>query len=63
MTDYRLYVLDGGGHIRGVTLLACKDDEEAAAYACAHGEGQPMELWSRDRAVRRFDAQGRAAPL
>ncbi|HEY8005139.1 MAG TPA: hypothetical protein VIE16_12965 [Phenylobacterium sp.] len=46
-----------------MTVLACEDDEEAAAYATSHGQGQPMELWSHDRAVRRFDAQGLAAPL
>jgi hypothetical protein len=54
MTDYRLYVFDRTGHIRGVTVLNCLDDEEASAYAVAHGEGRTMELWHRDRQVRTF---------
>jgi hypothetical protein len=62
MTDYRLYVFDRTGHIRGVTVLACVDDEEAAAYAKSHADGRPMELWDRERPVRRFDADGHSAP-
>ncbi|WP_372786423.1 hypothetical protein [Phenylobacterium sp.] len=54
MKDYRLYVFDRTGHIRGVTVLNCQDDEEAMAYAAAHSEGRTMELWQRDRQVRTF---------
>ena len=58
MSDYRLYVFDQTGHIRGVTVLHCDTDEEAAAYARAHSDGRPMELWNGDRPIRRFDIEG-----
>jgi hypothetical protein len=58
MADYRLYVFDQTGHIRGVTVLNCENDEEAAAYARSHNDGRPMELWNRDRPIRRFDIEG-----
>ncbi|HEY2750135.1 hypothetical protein [Phenylobacterium sp.] len=58
MSDYRLYVFDRAGHVRGVTVLSCESDEEAAAYARSHSDGQPMELWLGDRPIRRFDTEG-----
>jgi hypothetical protein len=57
MSDYRLYVFDHTGHIRGVTVLNCDSDEEAAAYARSQSDGRPMELWNRDRPIRRFDIE------
>ena len=56
MMDYRLYVFDRSGHIRGVTMLTRESDEAAAAYATSQGDGRPMALWARDREIRRFDA-------
>jgi len=54
--DYRLYVFDRSGHIRGVTMLTCENDEAATAYATSQGNGRPMALWTLDREIRRFDA-------
>lgn len=56
MVDYRLYFIDARGHIGGVVELACADDEEAAERAQTYSDGRPMELWNRDRQVRRFAA-------
>ena len=58
MLDYRLYLLDDAGHIRGVVELDCANDEEAIALAEAHGDGRPMELWRRDRWIRRLSGDG-----
>lgn len=57
--DYRLYFLDGDGHIRSVVELDCADDAEASAQAESLGDGRPMELWRRDRWVCRFSADDR----
>jgi hypothetical protein len=57
MADYRLYFLNRGGHIGGVVELTCDDDRDAAEQARAHGDGRAMELWSRERQVRRFPAE------
>jgi hypothetical protein len=59
MLDYRLYFLDDAGHIRGVVELHCPNDGEAIALAETHGDGRPMELWRRDRWIRRFSADER----
>jgi len=56
MMDYRLYVFDRSGHIRGVTMLTCESDEAAAAYATTQSDGRPMALWSVDREIRTFEA-------
>lgn len=61
MPDYRLYFLDERGHIGGVVELACADDDEAAERAQAHSDGRPMELWRRDRQVRRFSSDSSGA--
>lgn len=55
MADYRLYFLDEANHIRGVAEFVCDDDVAAAERAENHPDGRRMELWSRDRLVRRFD--------
>lgn len=54
MTDYRLYFLDDANHIRGVVEFDGQDDADAALRALDHADGRGMELWSRDRLVRRF---------
>lgn len=55
MADYRLCFLDQANHIRGVAGFVCHDDAAAAERAENHLDGRRMELWSRDRLVRRFD--------
>ena len=56
MADYRLYVFDRSGQIRGVTMLTCENAEAAAAYATSQGDGRPMALWARARELRRIAA-------
>jgi hypothetical protein len=54
MLDYRLYFLDAAGHIQGVVEFDCADDADAVALAETYADGRPMELWRRDRWVRRL---------
>jgi hypothetical protein len=59
MLDYRLYFLDDAGHIQGVVEFDCADDAEAVALAQTYADGRPMELWRRDRWVRRLPGDER----
>lgn len=61
MNDYRLYFLDEANHIRGVTEFVAADDTAAAERASAHRESRIMELWSRDRLVKRFEQREESA--
>jgi len=61
MADYRLYFLDEANHIRGVVEFVCADDPAAVEHAAAHADGRRMELWSRDRLVRKFDRRTESA--
>ena len=61
MADYRLYFLDEANHIRGVAEFHCDDDAAAAARAESYDDGRRMELWSRDRFVRRFEPRTESA--
>ena len=54
MLDYRLYFLDDADHIQGVVEFDCADDEQAVAQAESYADGRAMELWRRDRWIRRF---------
>ena len=53
MTDYRLYALSGGRIVR-VVELDCDDDDSAIEAASARADAQPMELWRRERFIKRF---------
>jgi hypothetical protein len=61
MLDYRLYFLDDAGHIQGVVEFDCADDAEAVVQAEGYDDGRPMELWRRDRLIRRFSGGERPA--
>jgi len=63
MLDYRLYFLDGDGHIQGVVELDCANDAEAIAVAETYGDGRPMELWRRERWIRRFSGKERPSGI
>ena len=52
--QYRLYFLDGDGHILKSHEFEVKDDATAIRLAEGWREGRPMELWSRDRKVKRW---------
>jgi hypothetical protein len=55
MTDYRCYLLDAYGAIRGVVPMACDGDDRAVARArdllVRRPEYSGFELWQRDRRV------------
>jgi hypothetical protein len=54
MLDYRLYFLDEAGHIQAVVELNCAGDAEAIRRAQTYADGRAMELWRRERWIRRF---------
>ena len=61
MQNYRLYLLDHAGHIRGPALeITARDDDAAIEAAIARGDGA-MELWQRERLVERFEARRQEA--
>lgn len=61
MADYRLYFLDEANHIRGAVEFTCRDDDEATAQARSRADGRAMELWSRERFVKRFERKAESA--
>jgi hypothetical protein len=54
--NYRLYLLDGGGHIRSAIVLDCPDDATAILQAERQGKFPAMELWERARKVKSWGA-------
>ena len=57
MVQYRLYILDRfSGHIATSREFHAEDDTTAIQLASELCKGQPMELWSRDRKVKRWEA-------
>jgi len=55
LAGYRLYFLDHNNHIRHAVILPCETDSEAIAAVKEHQDGRTMELWDRDRMVKRFE--------
>ena len=53
--QYRLFFLDGAGHIQRAHEFIADDDEAAIQIAEVWREGRRMELWQRDRKVKRWD--------
>jgi hypothetical protein len=54
MPDYRLYFL-ANDHIRRFVEFDCPDDEAAIEKVAEHADGRVMELWQRNRLVKRFE--------
>jgi hypothetical protein len=54
--QYRLYFLDGTGHITKSHEYIAEDDAAAVRIAEGWREGRTIELWCRARRVRRWDA-------
>ena len=52
--QYRLYFLDGVGHISKLHEFFAEDDADAIRIAEGWRESRAMELWCRDRKVRRW---------
>ena len=56
MPYYRLYYFDRfSGHIDHFREFDAEDDAAAVALAEGWGDGRPMELWNRERQLRRWD--------
>ena len=56
MRYYRLYFLDGfTGHIDHFREFEAEDDEAAIATAERWREDRAMELWNRDRKLKRWE--------
>ncbi len=52
MQQYRLYVLDGAGHVASAPYeFEAPNDAVAMKVAEAWREGREIELWCRDRKV------------
>jgi hypothetical protein len=61
MLYYRLYYFDRfSGHIDHFREFEAEDDDSAVALAEQWDGGTPMELWNRERRLRRWD--GAASP-
>jgi len=59
---YRLFFFDAADHIRHWVALECEDDDAAARAAGEQADGRAMELWLRDRLVRRFPGDPEQRP-
>ena len=56
MLYYRLYFFDRfSGHIEHFREFEAESDTAALAAADSWNNGCPMELWSRDRRLKRWD--------
>ena len=53
--QYRLFFLDGVGHIENSHEFFAENDEAAIKIAESWREGRRMELWQRDRRLKRWD--------
>ena len=53
--EYRLYLMDGAGHIQKAHEFEAESDADAIRIASAWREGRTMELWQRSRMVKRWD--------
>ncbi len=58
MPEYRLYFMDRfSGHIEHAREFEADDDMAAVCIAEGWRANGPMELWSRDRKVKRWEAR------
>jgi len=58
MLYYRLYFYDGfSRHIDHFREFEAEDDERALAIAENWSSGAPMELWNRERLLRRWEGR------
>jgi len=55
MADYRLYFFDAKNHIKRRIDLECRDDAHAIEVSGEHASQGVVELWRRDRLVKRFE--------
>ena len=58
MPEYRLYCLDGGGHISLAEPVEALDDAAAIVEACrVHRGGLKCEVWRGDKLIATLDAR------
>jgi hypothetical protein len=58
MLYYRLYFFDGfSGHIDQFREFDADDDAAAMALAEQWSAGGPMELWNRERRLKRWESK------
>lgn len=58
MSYYRLYTMNrSSGHIESFDEIEAVNDAEAVQLAGRQVGPQPLELWCRNRKVRRFEAE------
>ena len=60
--QYRLYFLDGHGHITKSHEFFAVNDEAAMKTAEAWRHGHRIELWQRARIVKRWESEPRHFP-
>ena len=59
MPDYRLYCLDGDGHIGLADWIDASDDNQAIARAHElRPDAYRCEIWQKTRLVARLDRRG-----
>jgi hypothetical protein len=59
MPYYRLYYFDRfSGHIDHFREYEAESDDSATALADGWSDGQPMELWNRERRLKQWQSAG-----
>jgi hypothetical protein len=59
MSDYRLYSIDGAGHIGLADWFAAGSDDDAIMKARMHrANGARCEVWQKSRLVAKLNSNG-----
>jgi hypothetical protein len=57
LRDYRLYCLDGEGHIHQAELIRADGDDDAISIARKHKNGAlKCEVWQGDQLIAKLEA-------
>jgi hypothetical protein len=59
LAHYRAYFVGSGGNFIAYEALVCRDDDEAVAKAKQFVDDHDIEVWCKDRFVRRLVRRGR----
>jgi hypothetical protein len=63
MAEYRAYFVGADGRFVGFEPLTCSDDTEAIAKAGRFAVKHDVELWNRERLVRRLKVELRGKAI
>jgi hypothetical protein len=63
MTDYRIYCVDGAGHITSADWIEAESDQDALDRARAMGLDSSCEIWDRQRLVGKVSKGNFAAAM